>query len=359
MILLFPNGRKGVRRISGAIALSAWLTCGVAQITVTEADMPDAGDVYLLTSAVPDLSIDLSVTGPNQVWDFSDLDVLTGYADSFISNDDLPLAYWLFFLSSNLAEKNAFSYSSDLLTLEDVYTVYKKSSDQFQIDGYAGTIDGLPVPVVYDEKDVLYRFPLDYGDADSSDAGVTVEIPGLFYFEQQRHRVNTVDGWGTIVTPVGSYEALRVRSVLTDVDSIFVDTIGSGYSITLRSYEYRWLAAGQGIPVFQINAQDVGGVPVITQILYQDTALQSLAAEPFASMELSIFPNPASDRVKIFLPAGSPSPLFIYDWQGRTCFTGTAADAMLIDVSEWPDGIYYVRCLQGDRVQVKGFLVFH
>jgi hypothetical protein len=143
------------------------------------------------------------------------------------------------------------------------------------------------------------------------------------------------------------------------VDSIFVDTVGSGYSITLRSYEYKWLAAGQGIPVLQINAQDVGGIPVITQILYQDTALQSLAADPLASMELPVFPNPASNRVKIILPAGSPSHLFIYDWQGRNCFTGTASNALLIDVSEWPNGIYYARCLQGDRVQVNGFLVFH
>lgn len=328
-----------------------------SQITITDADMPSAGDVFFLDNAVPDLTIDLSQTGTNQQWDFSNLSLLTSTGDTFIAADDLPLTYWLFFLSSNLAEKSALSFSSDLITLEDIYTVYKKSSSQYQIDGYAGTFSGIPLPVVYGSKDVVYRFPLNYGNMDSADADVTFSIPGLVYFSQERHRVNEVDGWGTVITPVGTYDALRVKSTITDVDSFYVDTLGGGYQLTVKSYEYKWLATDKGIPVVQINATDVAGIPVISQILYQDTALQSGIKEPNGTSALQITPNPAMEVITVKINSDLPSHYIIYNSAGAVVAAGVERRSMQLDVSKWPSGIYRAVVLNSGRLLSSSFVI--
>jgi hypothetical protein len=344
----------GLSLLLSAIFVSS---SAISQITITDADMPAAGDVFFLDSAVPDLTIDLSQTGANQQWDFSNLSLLTSDGDTFIAADDLPLTYGLFFLSSNLAEKSALSFSSDLITLEDIYTVYKKSSSQYQIDGYAGTFSGIPLPVVYASKDVVYRFPLNYGNTDSADADVAFSIPGLVYFSQERHRVNEVDGWGTVTTPVGIYDVLRVKSTITDVDSFYVDTLGGGYQLTVKSYEYKWLAANKGIPVLQINATDVAGIPVISQILYQDTALQSGIKEPTGASTLQIVPNPAADVITMKFNSDLPSPYIIYNAAGAVMTSGAERRSAQLDVSKWPSGIYRAVALNSGRLLSSSFVI--
>ncbi|MFI5134333.1 MAG: T9SS type A sorting domain-containing protein [Chitinophagales bacterium] len=331
----------------------------LAQITVTENDIPSAGSIYFLDNAPLTYLIDLSQTGANESWDFSDLTFNSANADSFLSTNDLPFIYQIAFLSSNLAEKNGINLSYGQFVLSDVYTVYKKSSSQYEIDGYAGTLDGLPLPMPYSSKDIVYRFPLNYSNQDSADASIILAIPGLGYLSQQRHRVNEVDGWGIITTPVGTFNALRVKSTITDVDSIYADTLGFGTMLTLKSYEYKWLAQGKGIPVMQVNAQDVAGIPVVSQILYQDTALQSGVPEISAQNEMKVYPNPAVNFLNITSSNPLPVQFFIWNSEGKLIEKEYSSGQISTDVSQWQNGIYFICYPQGNSVFTFAFLVEH
>ena len=77
-------------------------------------------------------------------------------------------------------------------------------------------------------KEIIFNFPIDYNDVDSCSSDGSLAIPSLGYFGLVRSRVNTVDGWGSITTPFGTFNALRVRSVVNEMDSIYVDSLGFG-----------------------------------------------------------------------------------------------------------------------------------
>ena len=288
-----------MKKILLSISICIASATSIAQISITQSDMPQAGESFITTTAAVDISIDPSDTGPNHTWDFQNLQPLTSATDTFYSMSDISLIYQLLFSGANLAAKSGFTIAIDQLTLEVVYLIYKNSSAQFEQYGYAGTFDGIPVPIIYGANDVIYKFPLQYGDVDSSESDFALGLPGVGYVSQQRKRVNTVDGWGTVITPAGNFEALRITSVITDIDSVFIDTLNLGTNVTLKSYEYKWLATGSGAPVLQINAQDVLGLPVVSQVSYQDTALQTGMEIPEANQSFSFtfFPNPVSENL--------------------------------------------------------------
>jgi len=337
-----------------------------AQITITENDMPSAGNDFISTNCVLDFTIDLNETGANHSWDYSGVVPVSSLGDTFLSLSSLPFTYFVvFILTSNLADKGGINFSAGGFALQDVYTMYKKTSDYFEITGYGGTLNGLEIPLAYGSKDVVYRFPLNFGNEDSSDASVTYSFPGLFYFAQQRHRVNQVDGWGTIQTPAGTFNALRVKSTITDVDSFYVDTLGFGTGLTLKSYEYKWLAQNGSTPVFQLGAQDVFGVPVLSSIQYQDTTFHTGINEVAENTSVKIFPNPANDFIQVFCSQNQPASVFIYDAMGNlkksTPSTGLYEHHSLftIDLSNWPNGIYFIRTSQNGTLFSSSFIVNH
>lgn len=334
-----------MKKLSFLLATNILLNITVkAQITITPADMPQAGDDFIITNAAVDLTIDPEITGANHNWDFQNITPLTSNPDTFTDESGLPVVYQLFFFGSNLAEKTGYSVSFSSFTLDDVYNVYKTSSSSFKQTGYAGTLDGIPIPLVYNDEDVIYALPIQYGDIDSSNSNFTFSLPGFAYISQQRKRINHADGWGMVTTPIGTFNALRVKSTIIDNDSVFLDTLSFGTAVTITSYEYKWLAQGEGIPVFQINAQDVLGTPVVTQMLYQDTTFHTGVQEAVGTTEkFLLFPNPAKDYLQIqWVDYSKKSlPLVITDVTGRIFYEGNfTASLLAVDISAWPNGIY-------------------
>src|SRR5262249_47254814 len=130
-----------------------------AQIIITSDDMPSAGNIFPITNAIPDPSIDLNETGANHVWNYSSLLRLNSTNDTFIDTHQLPPIIQLFFSTSNLADKSNINLSFGQFSLSDVYSIYKKSASQYEMDGYAATFNGLSIPAAYGAKDILYRFP--------------------------------------------------------------------------------------------------------------------------------------------------------------------------------------------------------
>jgi hypothetical protein len=335
-----------------------------AQITITQSDLPQAGDNFILSNAFADLTIDPEQTGANYSWNFGDVTAITSRADTFYNQSGLPIIYQLFFFGANLADKSATSISFSQITLEDVYQVFKSSASQFEQYGYAGTFSGVPLPIVYNSKDVIYHLPLHYGDVDSSDSDFEFELPGLIYFSQNRHRVNKVDGWGTITTPIGIFNALRVKSTITDEDSIYVDTLGLGTNVAVKSYEYKWLAAGEGLPVFQINAEDLFGIPVITQVIYQDTSFHTGVNEITANLNsvATLFPNPANQliQIQIIKEIKHPLPITVSTASGKIFYHGTVTENLsFIDVSEWSNGLYFLEIIEDGIIHHLKLVVQH
>jgi len=252
------------------LLFQTFLPAGLSsQVVIDQSDMPDAGDTLRLsmTSIVP---ANYYKTGRDTTWDFSMLEAMNQRVDTFVAASSTPPGYWLISLVSNLASPQGNSEFFPGLPVTQSFIFYKKSSDAFVDNGFAFNIQGVAVPAKYDIPDKYYAFPLDTNATWASSSLVTLEFPGMFYFSSQRTRSSFADGWGTVITPFGSFESIRVRCDLTQHDSIFITSMGFGVGMDRNITEYKWMAENMGIPVLQINSEG----PFSTATYRDSTRLQ-------------------------------------------------------------------------------------
>ncbi|HRY32735.1 MAG TPA: hypothetical protein P5531_07180 [Bacteroidales bacterium] len=244
-----------------------------AQILIDRNDMPDTGDTMRRSQTLTMEGMDYVSTGNNHQWDFSSLDWVSQRLDTFVAVNSVPLTYQLVFNNifdpnrSTIASPQPVPDSLGSITLQDVYMFFRETNTYFGFTGLGATVSGITLPIKYNSPDMLYRFPLTPGTADSSDAAFSLSIPGIGYLSTARHRVNHVDGWGSITTPFGTFPCIRVKSVVTESDSIYLDSLNAGYPLNRVFTEYKWLTDNLGLPVVEITEEG----QLIT-VLYLDSA---------------------------------------------------------------------------------------
>ncbi len=283
---------------------------GKAQITINATDLASASDTirYSVTTSL----LNTNQTGPNQIWDYSNLIPVTQDIQSFYAPSQLPFTYRLQFASMtygfpesllpNLGNMGAAS------PLTDPYTFVKKSASAYVYLGRGASVQGIPLSLVYTPKDTLYKFPLNYLDSFSSPFVGGAGFAGFGSLSQSGNRTNMVDGWGTLKTPFGSFECIRVKSIVIEIDSI---TFGAN-SIPLPNNrtEYRWLAKNQKIPVLEVV--EPASLLGARTIRYKD----SYRPEIFVNQaNFTASPNPVNAGDTLFLTNRSFGTPKSYLWE--------------------------------------------
>ncbi|MCS6934354.1 MAG: T9SS type A sorting domain-containing protein [Chitinophagales bacterium] len=331
-----------------------------AQISLTADDFPDTWDTVRMSVAAWSPQIDYQSTGPNYTWDFSNLNWQTQYVDTFRSPlftnpvyaftfSNLPLNPY----QSNLAVKQQ-NINTGLPIISSVfsdpYAFYLKNNAALQQKGLGLRISGIPTSVPFSKPDTIYRFPIVYGIKDTSLSQYNVTVPQLGDYTYRQRRVNEVDGWGTLTTPFGTYEVLRIKTEIRGVDSLYIDSLGFGFNSPADiTREYKWIGDQHDAPLLQINTQitQIGNIQlfeVVTRILYRDyPRFSSVANLSASSAPVRVYPNPAHHTANLRtsqLPSGSH--LSFYDLHGRLVhelpLTGNAL--YTLDLSDWAPGIY-------------------
>ncbi|MFN8153353.1 MAG: T9SS type A sorting domain-containing protein [Bacteroidia bacterium] len=270
-----------------------------AQITITNADMPSSGDTVRFSNASPLSPVDVTLTGANYNWDFSFLQATGQDVDTFLSVSSTPLVYVIVFgFTSNLAKRGFDLSGFPQVPVSDIYNFFNKSSNNFRQMGYGASISGVTTPISFNNADVIYDFPVNFGNVDSSDSDYSLVVPGTASAIGSQHRVNNVDGWGSVTTPYGTFNALRIHSVLTGEDSLYLDSLQQGFSAPRPvTHEYKWLASSQDIPVLEITTTETLGVETVNSIRYKDS-IRSVGIENIAAMaaEPVLAPNPSGQN---------------------------------------------------------------
>jgi hypothetical protein len=221
-----------------------------AQITLDSSDYAYAGKV--LKMAIVKNSSVISIGGAAmQTWDFSGLRADTFRVRTFHNPDSLP--WGNVFPGSNLATDDN----------KGTYFHFRKNADSISLSG----IHGDPLSMQYFdtfklEPDLaILRFPF------SIDSGFTAQstierkkdtiISMLFVDSVRLHMVttNTISctGYGTMQTPGGSYQVLRLRQEERRNSEVYLHTTLTGNwsatpFITLKdsALYYRWYTKGKG-----------------------------------------------------------------------------------------------------------------
>jgi len=277
-----------------------------SQISIGTGDFAASGDTLRvsITNVAP-ANTSLSTNGVNALWDYSGLVPASQDLDSILAVTSTGAIYSIYFANfsfntnrANLAARGVdLSAAGGAVPITDVYNFYYNSSGSYKQIGFGANISGVSTPVPYTNKDIVYTFPCNYGNTDSSDSNYSINVPSQGYAEGQQHRVNHVDGWGTVITPFGTFNALRVVSELTGSDSVFISNFGFGFSFPrTKTREYKWLTTNGKIPVLQINVNVNGQNETVTSIRYRDIYRDltvGLTNNP-QPIDARIFPNPSN-----------------------------------------------------------------
>lgn len=347
---------------------------GISQITITQADMPNVNDTLRISYALD--IVDPVPTGANYTWDFSFLNPAAQWVEKFDDPSTFPGFFSWLFGSWNTSYGNV-QYTPDSIPFlgikpDDAYNFYKKSSSQYLQVGTGLSINATQIPFIYNPDDVIYKFPLQYGDKDSSDAEFGFNVPPLdtngYYYGQLIHRVNEADGWGTLITPYGTFPSLRIKSIITVRDT-FKDTTGATFANTRApSYEYKWLTQGGKIPYLEIDADEIAGTPVVTNIAYRDNYnpnVPGIGVPEIVSFNLrfAVFPNPAKDylMIEFSLDEKSDMKIELLDINGRKIhelMKGKRNPGKNMEIIKLPEakiksGTYLLKVISGKKEGVK------
>ena len=333
-----------------------------AQITINQDDMPQSGDTIRFSKSVDVGILNYQETGNDFTWDFSTLVPFNQTVDTFVSVSETPWLYQLVFLtSSNLAQKlNGFDFIPGF-DITNSYEFYKNSSSDYRDVGVGITINGAPIPNKFNSPDIIYRFPLVVGSVDSSTSSYAMDIPSLGYASGWKKRTNYVDGWGTLTTPYGAFETIRVRSDVIQHDSIYLDSLGFGFPIDRVYTEYKWLGDGYGEPLCTVT--DDGIAPTVTYIDSLRNLFVGVDERISADNGFRVFPNPSNGEftIEFDLKENSDVKVELYNAAGlKTAdlfndrFLGKSFKRKY-NISKYnlKEGLYFVIVRLGDRVYAE------
>lgn len=321
-------------------------------------DIADQGQEFLVTNANPVIAFDGSDTGPDHTWDFSGLTTLNSDTSIWVDVYDTDPFYFFLWLASDVAEQTGLDVANDFITIEDVFNFYERDDDIFGQTGFAGIIAGIPFPIGYDETETIFEFPATYNDNTNSETGFSIDIPGVATWTELRLRTNEIDGWGSITTPGGTFDVLRMRSEILITDNIVYADVP--YEITYTTLEYRWMAKENGIPILQINAQEILGVETTTQVIYKSgDAADAIANETTNSFNLSVLENPVFNELNysINFPqvAAEELQIIISDVTGRimenkSLLCNEGENNFIENINQLSPGIYFLTLYQSGNL---------
>lgn len=335
--------------------------------------MPVPGDTVRKSNTV---LVDTAVfqrNGPDQTWGFDDLTVMSQQVDTFVSVSETPSMYQFFFNNqfiypdhkATVAQKLAQFSGIPGVTLTDTYLFIKNTDEEIREVGYGVSLDGVSLPIQMQDIDTIYRFPLEYGDIDSAHAFLEVDVPDLGYLMMSKFRRNTVDGWGTLITPYGEFQTLRVKTEIVEYDSVYSDSIGIGMPVTRNITEYKWLANGYPEPLLTVSRE--GLVITASYIDSLRTSFLTVPENKPRDFDFSIYPNPSRQYISVEyeLQNEADISLSIYSIYGdeiRCFFKGRQDEGfynrfIYLKENGFRAGVYFVRLTIDNYPAVKKLVI--
>ena len=335
-----------------------------SQITLSANDFAGSNDTVRMSQTI-DPIIDYSLTGSNYNWDFSGLTAASQYLKYFqpISNSTILVQAEYGFTAPTEYIATYFLESRDIpidqlnqflpAELSDLNQFSRKTADSITALGYSLSVNGQAIPFKSDTIETNYKFPINFDDTFSSRGYTYIDLNPVtdFKLKQYRQRTSVVDGFGTLTTPFGIFEVLRIKSVINELDSVYQTFFGGGSWNVLPqnvTTEYEWWAQGKNEAMLKIVETENNGTPQIRSIEYQDIYLGLDASLQENSFEFNLVPNPADNLISIESDLAIEQ-IKVIGLDGSVVLKqNTNNESKLsIDISIFQAGVYFVEVSSG------------
>lgn len=332
-----------------------------SQITVSNNDLPAVNDIFVLSIGTPGDVSNPEITGANYFWDFSTLSSNNQRVDTILAVSSTPFAYQYYFNNgfqypdhkADFAIRTNMEINNGFMTVEDVINFYALDAGSYRQVGFGAKINGIPGSVRYNPTDSIHVLPLQYNMNYSSLYSYEIDVPNTFYFREDGVRIDTVDGWGTVETPYGVFDVLRVKSLINREDSAYVNAVGVGSVIPRpQDIEYKWIATGEGIPVLTVTR--TGGN--VSRVEYLDSLNTTSLLESGYDVVLSIYPNPSKGILYFDNTDFKSADVFVYNASGQLVLKKQMVNFKQLDVSFLETGSYFLRIFDGEQIYFSRFV---
>ena len=312
-------------------------------IVIDSTDMPLIGQVFVQSIADSLQEVLPGPGGENQVWDFRFLTATEQRENLFV--DPTSLNFPLTFGDASVALRLPSGDSLLGFQVREAHQFFRTTDSTWEDIGTGTELDLLTFPASLrkDTADLIYRFPLTYGYRDSSYSSATFTIPfiNLFYNTRQT-RTTEADGWGSVQTPLASFETLRIISIIDRTDTISFGDTQTRIDLPILT-EYKWLAKGEILPVLQINQLNRGDTLItLGTVSYKDT-LKTTSRASSLNRSLQLYPNPTNQAFQIAWQQGigPHAQIEIYSVAGKKLKEFPIdSPSMNLFVGDLPDGVY-------------------
>lgn len=328
---------KSILVIFTILAVTLSLT---AQITITSATFPAAGDTLRTATDLAPAGIAITPVGGPQTWDYTSLNATTREVNAF-----RPAAE---------GSASANFPGAELVTISDVgaEVYFDVSATAFSILGISGGTGmggGFPVEADfrYSPPLVERRAPLNFFDINQSQSDATIALPssaipggvldslgiptGLFDSIRIRisvQRLEVVDGYGTLAIPGGTYDVLRQKRTDYTTTGVDVHTFLGWVDVatiigmdlfpadTTIAFEFLSNTAKEPIAVVTVDSTGTNAV----QVDYKDNGIiEAINPVTGATTSITVSPNPVTNEAIFSLINMLPGQytLRVFDTNGQ------------------------------------------
>ncbi len=309
-----------------------------AQITLTSADLPQAGMTY--ERATSPVSLDATTgAGPNSTWDFSDLGATVVDETAFFGMSSASVTIQFSFTSADHFTAFVLPEFDGLdLPVSGATVIWDYTSSAYTTVGIGISTEFIDLPVAYVDADETLPLPLTYGATLDDDSQLELDIPTQLYYGNVQNRVVEVDGWGSLILPGGTFDVLRVKTVITGSDSINIPAAELGFSIPKNQTIYAWYAPGEGTPVLSIV--EIADIPLLASFKTGGpvSSIYEANSAPFSV----VGPVPARDYV-VLSGVQAGQVLQVLDAMGRFVRSSTVDANLGVQLGGLAKGAYFLK----------------
>ncbi len=331
-----------------------------AQITYDSSDFATYDDTFDVNTASGFLGMNFSVGGANHNWNFSGMS--SASTDSFGYMNPADAGYklaWCFtngyFFNCNNQFNNSFKLAQPIMQNGISFQDYGVNNMIAHIDvngsemvnkmvGITANISGIDIPMTvdYQTPDVVYHFPIVYNDSYTTSGFFDLDLTSLglpFHYSGEVQRENTVQGWGSLVTPGGSFpNVLQVKSVTTRTDTIEFN--GIAIPVPSTTVSYQWFDKNYGMPVLQADGMELFNFFVPITVTYLEAPALQLTEQAY-NPDVQLYPNPTSGVLQLTKDNLDISDISVYNSIGM--LVGKS-----LDISSEANGMYFVKITTPD-----------
>jgi hypothetical protein len=261
-----------------------------AQISLLSTDLTSVGDqITRYTDTIP--TYGPGAAGAGVTWDFSGAINDTTATTTVVTVASTGFAST--FPTANYAMRG----------VADSYLFFTHDANSMTTTGAAGDLlnTGQQIESPFSDALTLHQFPRTYGShfddtyafiTEADGAGIPTPIP-----------VNTTDAYGTLITPTGTYDALRVKSVDFTTDIIEFKLLAFSQWTVLSttvdtSTTYSWHAKEEKLAIAEFAFDSLDNPARFTYSAVLPVTTVGIA-DAGAVSQLHVYPQPATDQLFI------------------------------------------------------------